>query len=103
MRHKPESLETGERTCNRLSVLKSGRTTDRDVLTALDEVRLNHNAHDHRRSVSRLQLARLCRRARVRNRLALCAAARNKKRTMSSATSICLMCCFWLLPWLQSI
>ena len=49
----------GARTCHGDAVLEAGGAVDGDVLAAFDQVRLDHDAHDHRRGVAALQLVGL--------------------------------------------
>lgn len=88
-------------TCHRLAVLEPRGARHRNVLAALDNVRLDHDTHDHGRGIARLQLLGLNR----SDQLSVHASvrARAQQHTMFSATSICFACCFELLPWLQSI
>ena len=50
---------SGARTCHGHAVLEAGGAVDGDVLAAFDQVRLDHDAHDHRRGVAGLQLTGL--------------------------------------------
>ena len=90
-------LKLRKLTCDRYAIFETRRTGCRDILAALYKVRFEHHTHYVLGGIAGLQLPRLMQIEDAFVEMFRC------KLTMSSATSICRWCCFWLFPWLQSI
>lgn len=86
------------RTRDGLPVDQARKTRRRDVLTTFHQIGLNHNAQYHLGSVAGFQLLRLENEVSV----TACEVDKTRRLTISSATSICFLCCFELLPCEQS-